>query len=118
MDLEIIRQYCLKMKGVSEVFPFGEENPVYKVASKIFLIANMTFPVSINLKCDPEKAVELREEFSSVTPGYHMNKLHWNTVLIDNSIPEKLILSWIDDSYNLVKQSLTKKEKQFLNSNY
>jgi predicted DNA-binding protein (MmcQ/YjbR family) len=112
MDLESVRNYCLKKKGVSENLPFGDDTPVYKVAEKIFLIANMTAPISINLKCDPEKAVELREKFDAVTAGYHMNKLHWNTVLLENSIPDKLILSWIDDSYNLVIQAFPKKAKK------
>ncbi|MCL5028790.1 MAG: MmcQ/YjbR family DNA-binding protein [Bacteroidetes bacterium] len=111
MDLEIIREYCLKKKGVTESLPFNEDSPVYKVMSKIFLIANLTPPVSINLKCDPEKAVELREKYSAVLPGYHMNKLHWNTIMLDDSIHDKLILTWIDDSYCLVAEGLTKKEK-------
>jgi len=110
MDLETIREYCLKKKGVTESLPFDDETPVYKVMSKIFLIANVNPPVSINLKCDPEKAVELRERYDAVTPGYHMNKMHWNTILIDNSIQGKLILDWIDDSYNLVVSSLRKSE--------
>jgi predicted DNA-binding protein (MmcQ/YjbR family) len=111
MNIELIRKYCLKKKAVSESFPFGENTPVYKVAGKIFLIANITTPASINLKCDPEKASELREEFDAVTPGYHMNKLHWNTVLLENSIPDTIILNWINDSYNLVVEGLPKKDK-------
>ena len=115
MDLETIREYCLKKNRVTESLPFNEDSPVYKVMSKIFLIANLTPPLSINLKCEPEKAVELRERYPSVTPGYHMNKLHWNTVLLDNSIPDKFILEWIDDSYFLAANGLTKKEKEQLN---
>ncbi len=115
MDLETIREYCLKKNGVTESLPFNEDSPVYKVMSKIFLIANLIPPTSINLKCDPEKAVELRERYPAVTPGYHMNKLHWNTVMLDNSVPDKLILNWIDDSYNLVANGLSKKEKEQLN---
>jgi predicted DNA-binding protein (MmcQ/YjbR family) len=107
MDLETVRKYCLKKKGVSEELPFGGDTPVYKVAGKIFL----NTPVSINLKCDPEKAVELREQYDAVTPGYHMNKQHWNTVLLEGSIPDKLILEWIDHSYYLVVESLQKKDK-------
>ena len=114
MDLEIIRAYCLKKSGVSESLPFNEDTPVYKVMSKIFLIANLDHPISINIKSDPEKAVEIRERYPAVTPGYHMNKLHWNTVLLDNSIPDKLILGWIDDSYNLVAGGLNKKERDNL----
>lgn len=114
MNLEIIREYCLKKKGVTEETPFGEDNPVYKLMGKIFLIASINFPVSINLKCDPEKANELREKYSSVTPGYHMNKIHWNTIEIDNLIPDKLILDWIDHSYNLVFDKLKKSDKEKL----
>lgn len=112
MDLEIIREYCLKKKGVTETLPFGDNTPVYKVAGKMFLLAMMTPPISINIKCDPEKAVELREEYEAVTPGYHMNKLHWNTVVLENSIPDKILFSWIDDSYNLVVEGLPKKDKK------
>lgn len=114
MNLETIREYCLKKKGVTESLPFGEDSPVYKVMGKIFLIASINPPVSINIKCDPEIAVELREKYDSVTPGYHMNKLHWNTVVLDNSIPGKLILNWIDDSYNLVLNGLKKSDKEEL----
>ncbi len=114
MDLETIREYCLKKKGVTESLPFDDVSPVYKVMSKIFLIASITTPVSINVKCNPEKAVELRERYDAVTPGYHMNKMHWNTILIDNSIRGKLILEWIDDSYNLVVSSLKKFEREKL----
>ncbi len=121
MDLETIREHCLKKKGVTESLPFGEDSPVYKVMGKIFLIASIEPPVSINIKCDPETAVELRERYNSVIPGYHMNKLHWNTVYLDNtnsdfndSIPEELILKWIDDSYRLVVEGLRKSEKDAL----
>jgi len=115
MDLETIRNYCLKKKGVAEELPFDEDSPVYKVMGKIFLIASLTPPISINLKCDPEKAVELRERYDAVTPGYHMNKRHWNTIMLENSIPSKLILEWIDHSYDLVVRGLGKKEKLELN---
>ena len=114
MDLETVRENCLNKKGVTESLPFDEDTPVYKVMGKIFLIANINPPVSINIKCDPEKAVELREKYPAVTPGYHMNKLHWNTVVLDNSIPDKFILEWIDDSYSLAANGLTKKEKEKL----
>ena len=114
MDFEFVRQHCLKRAGVTETFPFGEETPVYKVMSKIFLIANLDYPVSINLKCDPELAVELRERYDSVTPGYHMNKMHWNTVVLDNSIPDGLVVEWIDHSYEIVVTKLKKSEKEEL----
>ena len=114
MDLETVRENCLNKKGVTESLPFDEDTPVYKVMGKIFLIANINPPVSINIKCDPEKAVELREHYSAVTPGYHMNKMHWNTILLENTIPNKFILQWIDDSYNLIVDGLKKTEKQKL----
>jgi predicted DNA-binding protein (MmcQ/YjbR family) len=114
MNLEIVREHCLKKPGVTESLPFNEDSPVYKVMDKIFLIASLTPPISVNIKCDPEKAVELRERYPAVTPGYHMNKLHWNTVTFDNTIPDKLILSWINDSYNLVIKGLPNSKKNQL----
>jgi predicted DNA-binding protein (MmcQ/YjbR family) len=103
MNIEEIRTYCLRKEGVTEGFPFGEETLVFKVKGKIFVLANLDGDLSLNLKCDPAFALELRERYSSVIPGYHMNKKHWNTVYIDGTIPDKEILSWIDHSYNLVK---------------
>jgi len=108
--LEQIRSYCLKKKGVAEELPFDEDSPVYKVMGKIFLIASLTPPISINLKCDPEKAVEIREEYEAVQPGYHMNKKHWNTIIIDGSVPAKKIFEWIDNSYRLVVAGLKKSD--------
>ena len=110
MDLVRIRIHCLKKNGVTEELPFNEDTPVYKVMGKMFLLASLSYPISINIKCEPEKAIELRERYSSVTPGYHMNKTHWNTVLLDGSIPDKDILSWIDESYDLVVNGLKKGE--------
>jgi predicted DNA-binding protein (MmcQ/YjbR family) len=111
MNIEQIREYCLKKKGVTEEFPFDEETLVFKVVGKIFLLASLESILSqINLKCDPEKAMELREEFESVRPGYHMNKKHWNTIILDGTVPAKKILEWIDDSYNLVVSGLKKSD--------
>jgi predicted DNA-binding protein (MmcQ/YjbR family) len=109
MNIEKVRKYCTKMKGMTECFPFGEDTLVYKVADKMFCLTILRYPYKINLKCNPELAVELREKYSAVTPGYHMNKTHWNTILLDGTIPEKEILSWIDHSYNLVVKTLPKK---------
>ena len=114
MDLEIIREYCLKKSGVTESLPFNDDTLVFKVISKIFCLANLNPPYSINLKCDPETAIELREKYESVKPGYHMNKKHWNTVELDGNISDEEIYSWIDGSYDLVSQSLTGKEKKLL----
>jgi predicted DNA-binding protein (MmcQ/YjbR family) len=111
MNIEQIREYCLKKKGVTEEFPFDEETLVFKVMGKIFLLASLeSFPLQINIKCDPEKAFELREEYEAVQPGYHMNKKHWNTIIIDGSVPVKQVFEWIDDSYNLVVAGLKKSD--------
>jgi predicted DNA-binding protein (MmcQ/YjbR family) len=111
MDLEKIREYCLKKKGVSEGFPFGNDTLVFKVMSKLFCLTNFEPPTSINLKCDPEKALELREKFEGVIPGYHMNKKHWNTIYLDSGISDQNIFEWIDHSYNLVAEGLNKTER-------
>lgn len=115
MNIEQVREYCLKKKGVTEELPFDEESPVYKVMGKIFLIASLNPPFSINVKCDPERAVELRERYSAVTPGYHMNKQHWNTVEIEGSVKNSLIEEWIDHSYDLVVKGLKKALREELN---
>ncbi len=111
MDIEQLREYCLKKQGVTESLPFDEEILVFKVGSKMFALINITPPHSVNLKCEPEKAIELREEYEEIIPGYHMNKKHWNTVDIEGNLSNSFIQELIDDSYNLVYQKLTKKEK-------
>jgi predicted DNA-binding protein (MmcQ/YjbR family) len=111
VDIEAYRTYCLNKKGVTEAFPFDDNVLVFKVMGKIFALTDVAAFSSINLKCDPSEAVELREAYDAVIPGYHMNKKHWNTVVMDNSLPDKLILSWIDKSYELVASSLTKRDK-------
>lgn len=116
MNLESYRSYCLSKKGVTEEFPFGDDNPVYKVMGKVFSITDLESFTSINLKVDPEKGVELRERYPSVQPGYHMNKKHWITVLMDGSIPDKQIRLWVDESYHLVASKLTKTQKSALES--
>ena len=102
MDIETLREYCISKKGVTESFPFGEDTLVFKTGGKIFALVNLDGDLSLNLKCDPAFALELRERYSSVTPGYHMNKKHWNTVLLEGSIPDKEVFSWIDHSYDLI----------------
>ncbi len=102
MDIVMLREYCMAKKGVTESFPFGDDTLVFKAGSKIFALVNLDGELSINLKCDPAFAIELRERYSSVTPGYHMNKKHWNTVFLDGSISDKEVFSWIDHSYNLI----------------
>lgn len=112
MNIELIRDYCLLKKGVTEGFPFNETTLVFKVTGKIFVLLNLEGDFRISLKCKPEKAIEIREHYPAVNPGYHLNKSHWNSVSIDGSIPDNLIYQWIDDSYNLVFNGLNRKEKQ------
>lgn len=108
MNIEELREYCLSLPGVSEHFPFDETTLVFKVNGKMFALTDLEGPLSVNLKCDPELAVELRERYPSVKPGYHMNKAHWNTVEIDGTVSDKLIIEWIDHSYKLIAGSKTK----------
>ena len=112
MNIEELRKYCLAKKGVTESFPFDEATLVFKVSGKMFALTDLVDAFSVNLKCDPEKAIELREQFPCVIPGYHMNKQHWNTVVIDGSVNDKLLKEWIDHSYDLIVKSLTKKQQQ------
>jgi predicted DNA-binding protein (MmcQ/YjbR family) len=118
MNVEDLRLYCLAKKAVTESFPFDNDTLVFKVMGKMFALVNLDGDLSINLKCDPEKALELREHYPAVLPGYHMNKTHWNTVNIDGSIDNKYIYQWIDDSYNNIVSSLSKKQKEELIKNF
>lgn len=111
MNIESFRTFCLGKKGVTEEFPFGEETLVFKVMGKMFALTDVTNFESVNLKCDPEEGVELREKYASVLPGYHMNKKHWITVLMDGSIADKQLKEWITKSYDLVVNSLPKAKK-------
>jgi predicted DNA-binding protein (MmcQ/YjbR family) len=116
MNIEEFRDYCIHLKGVTEEFPFDDVTLVFKVMGKIFALTDIsTSEFSVNLKCDPELAVELREKYSCVLPGYHMNKAHWNTVHVDGTVSSKLIIEWTNHSYELVVKQLTKKLKQELN---
>lgn len=114
MNIEYYRQYCLTKKGTTEEFPFDNRTLVFKVGGKMFALTDVESFESINLKCDPERAIELREQYSAIIPGYHMNKKHWNTVVLDGSLRESLICSLIDDSYLLVAGSLPKKDREKL----
>lgn len=109
LKLEQFRKYCLSKKGVTESFPFGESTLVFKVSDKIFAITSFENPLSVNLKCDPEQAVDLRERYEEVQPGYHMNKKHWNTVNFEGKISDIELMKLIDHSYELVVKSLSKK---------
>lgn len=105
MNLEDIRAYCISKPDTEESLPFGPDNVVFKTNGRIFLILSLdTSPVQFNVKCDPEKAIRLREEFSCVVPGYHMNKKHWNTILVDGSVSPAGLKEWIDHSYDLVRK--------------
>lgn len=114
MNIEELREYCLTLKGVSEEFPFDEETLVFKVAGKMFCLTGLEKDFTIALKNDPEKNIELREEYPSVKPAYHMNKQHWNTIHIDRSMSDDMIKNLIDESYDLVVMKLTRKQQQEL----
>ena len=116
MNIERLREYCIKKKGVTEEFPFDNDTLVFKVRGKIFALLSLEGDFAVNLKCDPELAVELREQYPCVIPGYHMNKTHWNTVNIDGSVADKLIYSWIDHSYEIVVSKLPRKTREMLNN--
>lgn len=111
MNIEEFRDYCLSKKGVTESFPFDEETLVFKVMNKMFaLCALERSPSQVNLKCDPERSVELREEYDGlIFSGYHMSGKHWNTILIEDNVPNDLLLDLINHSYQLVVNGLTKK---------
>lgn len=110
MNIEAFREYCLSKKGVEETFPFDESTLVFKVMGKIFAITGLDSPeFTVNLKCDPGRAVELREEYPEVCPGWHMNKKHWNTVAFETGLSDAMLLELIDHSYELVVKGLPKK---------
>src|SRR5437867_13435315 len=109
MDLEEFREYCLAKGGVTEGTPFGAIVLVFKVAGKMFALAALDeIPATVNLKCDPDLALELRDRYEQVQPGYHMNKKHWNTVEIGREIPDSDLRKMVDHSYELVVKSLPK----------
>ncbi len=109
MNIEELREYCIQKEEVTEGFPFDETTLVFKVAGKMFALTDLEGDLSVNLKCDPDVAIGLRESYSCVRPGYHMSKKHWNTVDIDGSVSDKLVKEWIDHSYDLVVSGLPKK---------
>lgn len=114
MNPESLREYCISLPAVTEEFPFDEQTLVFKVKGKIFALTDVDAFASINLKCNPERAVELREQHESILPGYHMNKKHWNTVLLDGALPDTLLKELILHSYQLVVAGLPKKVREEL----
>ncbi len=103
MNIETLRDYCLSKPGAEETLPFGPDTLVYKVNGKVFLLVGLDAEdLRFNVKCDPDKAIELRDEYACVLPGFHMNKKHWNTVVVDGSVSNALLKEWIDHSYTLV----------------
>ena len=112
MNIETLREYCIHKKSVEECFPFDDTTLVFNVGGKVFLLVSLiSVPLQFNVKCDPEKAVELREEYDCVKPGYHMSKKHWNTVLLESHLPPQFIQKLADHSYDLVVSRINKKMK-------
>lgn len=111
MDIQSIIDYCSEKAETKQDFPFDETTLVFKVGAKMFALLSLTEPHYLNLKCDPLTALELRKKYKAVTAGYHMHKKHWNTVNLDGTISEFLIREWIDQSYQLVVQSMSKAER-------
>ena len=114
MNIEEYREYCISKPGVSEGFPFDQNTLVFKVMGKMFALTNVEQFRSINLKCDPDYAIELREQYEGIKAGYHMSKKHWNTCDTQNDIPDEVLKKMIDDSYELVASKLTKAAKEEL----
>jgi predicted DNA-binding protein (MmcQ/YjbR family) len=116
MTITDFYDYCLAKKGVTEHFPFDEDTLVFKVGGKMFALSSLSDwennKAAMNLKCDPERAIELREEYEGIQPGFHMSKVHWNTVTVHSDVPLKLLHELIDHSYELVFNSLTKKVRE------
>lgn len=115
MNIEEFREYCLAKKAVEETFPFDEVTLVFKVMGKVFAITGLdSEDFKVNLKCDPDWALELREEYPEIQPGWHMNKKHWNTVLFEEDLEYGFLCQLIDHSYDLVVKGLRKKDREFL----
>lgn len=116
INIEEFRDYCLIKPGVTEGFPFDNKALVFKVMGKMFALVNIDKFEFINLKCDPERALELREQYHGIQPGYHMNKKHWNSVYVDQDVSKNLILELVDHSYGIIIDKLPKKLKEELNA--
>ncbi|HRS68258.1 MAG TPA: MmcQ/YjbR family DNA-binding protein [Paludibacteraceae bacterium] len=114
MDVERLREICLALPYVEEKFPFDDYTLVFYVGSKMFALTDLQTPNSVNLKCKPEQAIELRERYVGFVPGYHMNKKHWNTVTLNADVTDKLISELVNHSYRLVWNKLPRKEREAL----
>ncbi len=111
MHCEELREFCLALPETTEKFPFDANTLVFNVGDKMFCLVDVEAFKSINLKCDPDKAIELREQYQAVEPGYHMNKKHWNTITVNDDVPDALLKEWIVDSYHLVIKNLPKSKR-------
>jgi predicted DNA-binding protein (MmcQ/YjbR family) len=112
MDAAALRAWCLEQRGAVEGWPFGPGHSVFKVAGKMFAISALgRTPLEVGVKCEPELAVQLRNSYAAVRPGYHLNKRHWNTITLDGSLPDQLVRDMIEDSYDLVVSTLSKKKR-------
>jgi predicted DNA-binding protein (MmcQ/YjbR family) len=110
-----LKKLCLSMPGAREEFPFGDTTSVFKVAGKMFALSGLKIrPLKVSLKCDPDLAVQLRADHPAITPGYHLNKGHWNTVVLNGSVPERRVREMVEDSYDLVVAALPRREQQKL----
>ena len=113
MHADELRDWCLGRPGASEDFPFTPEHSVFKVAGKMFALSALERePLEVSVKCEPELAVELRNSYPAIRPGYHLNKRHWNTITLDGSLPDKLVRDMIEDSYDLVVSALPKRVRE------
>lgn len=118
MNVEEYRAFCLGLKGTSEGTPFGEDTLVLKVLDKMFALFGIELFTSVNLKCDPERAIELREKYEFVIPGYHMNKKHWNSIINPEFVSDEFLKELTTHSYNLVVSKMTKKEQEILKKEF
>ena len=115
MDAAELRRWCLVQSGVVEDFPFGPEHSVFKVGGKMFALSTLErTPLEVSVKCEPELALQLRDTYTAIRPGYHLNKRHWNTITLDGSLSDQLVLELIADSYDLVVSALPKRTRDEL----
>jgi predicted DNA-binding protein (MmcQ/YjbR family) len=115
MDAAALRRWCLRQPGAVEEFPFGPETSVFKVGGKMFALSALDgAPLQVSVKCEPELAVDLRNSYPAIRPGYHLNKRHWNTLTLDGSLPDQLVRDLIQDSYDLILSALPKREREYI----